>query len=78
MHFEDAGYSTFTDFPKRSFCHGEVGDGSVGMNAICSQPEVGDDVIYSRDVDTFRCYACVNLWAASFGRFRENLNQPFM
>ena len=70
--------STFRDFPKRKLCHGEVGDGSGGMNAICIRSEVADDVISGIDVDTFRCYACVNLWVASFSSFLENLNQPFM
>ena len=69
---------SFRDFTKISFCHGEVGVSSGGMNAICSRPEVADDIIPGRDVDTFRCYACVNLYTASFGSFREKLNQPFM
>ena len=38
---------------ERSFCDVEVGDGSVGMNAICSRPEANDDVISIKDVDTF-------------------------
>ena len=33
---------------------------SGGMNAICSQPEVVDDVIFSEDVETFREYVGVN------------------
>ena len=45
----------------RSFFDGEVGDGSDGMNVIYSRPE-GDDVIFSENVDTFRYYACENLW----------------
>ena len=35
--------SNFRYFPKSSFCDGEVGDGSGGVNAICSRPEVADD-----------------------------------
>ena len=46
-------------FQKMIFC-GEVGDGSGGMNAICIQPKVGDNVISGTDVDTFQCYAFVN------------------
>ena len=78
VNFEDANFSTFRDFPKRSVCHAEVGYGSGGMNAICNRPEVADDVTSSTDVYTFRCNAFVNLWAASFGDFQENLNHPFM
>ena len=46
-----------------------IDDGSGGMNAIHSRPEVVDDVISGTDVDTSRCYACVNLLAASFSSF---------
>ena len=45
VDFEDASFSTLQDFPKRSFCHSEVCDGSGGMNTICSRPEVADDVV---------------------------------
>ena len=65
-------------FQKRSFYDGEVGCGSGGMNAMCSRPEVADDVISGTDVGTFRCYAYFNLRVAIFSSFRENLNQPFM
>ena len=54
VNFKGARFSTFREFPKRSFCDGETGDGSGGMNAICSRPQVDDEVISSRDVDTFR------------------------
>ena len=47
--FEVAGCDSYI-----SFCDGEVGEGSGGVNAICSQPEVPDDVIYGDDVDTFQ------------------------
>ena len=57
VNFEDASISTFRAFSTRSSCHCEVGDGSSGMNAICSRSEVADDVISSADVDTFWCYA---------------------
>ena len=61
VHCEDASFSIFRDFPNRSFCRGEVCDGSGGMNAIVSRPEVTDDVMSGIDVDTFRYYARVNL-----------------
>ena len=48
------------------------------MNAICSQPEVADDVIFSEDIETFSYYASVNLWIAIFSIFWENVNHPFM
>ena len=78
LNFEDTSLSTFGDIPKRSFCDGEVSDGSGSMNAICSRPEVADDVISGMDVKTLRYYACVNVWVAIFRSFRENLNQPFV
>ena len=62
-------------FLKRSFCGGEVGSGSSGLNAICSQPEVADDIFCGDDVETFRAYACVNLLTSTV---RENQNQIFM
>ena len=55
---------------------GEDGDGSGGMNAICSRPEVADDVISGEDVETLRNNSYVNLWVASFSSFQENRNQP--
>ena len=45
--------SSFWDFTERSFCDGEVYDGSVSLTAICSRPEVVDDVISNEDVETF-------------------------
>ena len=33
-------------FQKTSFRDGGVGDGSGGVNAICSRPKVPDNVIY--------------------------------
>ena len=65
-------------FEKKSFPDAKVGGGAGGTNTICSRPEVADDVISGTDVDTFRFYACVNLWVYSFSGFRKNLNQPFM
>ena len=70
--------SSFRDFTKRSFYDGEVGGDCGDVNAICSRPEVADDVFSGEDVDTFRSYAFVNLWVAIFSSFRENRNQPFM
>ena len=32
----------------------EVSGGAGGINAICSRPEVADDVISGYDVETFR------------------------
>ena len=58
LNFEFASCSSLRDFFKNSFCDDDVGDGSV--NAICIRPEV-DEVISDDDVDTFQCYACVNL-----------------
>ena len=78
LNFEDANIRTFPDFPKRSFCHGEIYDGRGGMNAICSRQAVADDVTSGNDVKTFRCYACVTLWVAGFSSVQENLNQPSM
>ena len=52
VNFKGASFSTFRDFPKRSFCDGEIGDGS--MNVICSRPEEAYDVIAGKDVDKFR------------------------
>ena len=60
VNFEVASFGTFLDFPKWSFCDGEVSDGSGGINAICSRPEVADDIISGKDVNTFRCYVRVN------------------
>ena len=48
------------------------------MNAICSRPEVADDNISGKDVDTFRYYAFVAMRVAIFSSFGENLNQPFL
>ena len=50
-------YRRFWDFTRKdhSFCDGEDGDGSSGMNGSCSQPEVVDDDM-SGEVDyNFRC-----------------------
>ena len=50
-NFGEASFSTFRDFPERSFCDGEVSDGSGSINAICSRPEVADDVVSGTDVN---------------------------
>ena len=59
--YDDKYYSRSYRFVERqkSYCGGE---GGVGVNAICSQPEVADDVISNWD----------------FSSFRENRYQPFM
>ena len=54
VNFEGTKFITFRDLSKRSFCDGEVGDGSGDTNAICSRPEVADNVISGTDVDSFR------------------------
>ena len=77
VNFEVTSSSSFRDFPERSFCDGEVGDGSGVMNAICSQPDVADDVISSYDAETFLEYV-YKLCVASFSSLREKLNKPFM
>ena len=51
VHFAVASLSSFRDFPKRSF---RVGDGSGGMNAVCSQLELVYNVISGDDEDTFQ------------------------
>ena len=59
---------------KLSFYHGEVGDGSGGMNAMCSRPEVSDNVVSGTDfLPVFRLRERVG-WVASFSSFRGNLN----
>ena len=75
VSFEVASFSSFRDFPIRSFCDGEVGD---FMNAICSRPEVADDAVSCEDVDTIRCNVNINVWVAIFSSFRENRNQSFL
>ena len=66
-----ASISSFRDFSNRSFCDGEDGDGSGDMNVICSRPEEADNVIYGRDVNNFRYYACVNLWVVVFSSYEK-------
>ena len=76
LNFKVTSSSIFPDFPKRSFCDGEIGNSNVQMDAICSHPEVAGDVVPGEE--TFREYMCVNLLVASFSSFRESLSQPFM
>ena len=57
---------------------GDVGDGSSAVNAICSRPEVPDDVICGDDVHTLIQYPDVNLWAANCSSFDKNKNQPLV
>ena len=64
--FEVASCSSSRDIPKQLFCNGEVCDGSGGVNAICSRPEVTDDVIFGEDAETFQEYVCIHLWVAMF------------
>ena len=40
VNLKAASFSSLKDFPKRSFCDGEVGDGSGGMNVICNLLEL--------------------------------------
>ena len=54
----------------------DVSGGAAGISAICSRPEVDDDVISGNDVETFRMYQDANLSVASFSSFPENRNQP--
>ena len=76
VEFECTCFSTFRDLPKRSSCHGEVGDGSGGMNGIYSRPEVADDASAGTNDDIFRCYSLVNLWFAGCSSFREKSKSP--
>ena len=69
---------SFQYIPKISFCDGEVGHDSSDVNAICSRPEVLDDIIYGEDVETFMHYPDVNLRDASNSSFRENRHQPIV
>ena len=50
-------------FPHDCFCNGELCDGSV--NAVCSRPEVADDVISGEDAETVQEYVCIYLCVAS-------------
>ena len=50
VNFEIVSCSSFRGSPDSSFCDGDVGDGSGGVNAICSPPEIPDDIVYSEDV----------------------------
>ena len=59
MLCEVASFSSFRGLPKRLFCDGEVGDGSGVVNAICSRPEVADDVIYCEDAEMLQAYQSV-------------------
>ena len=54
VNFEVASSSIFRDFPKRLFCDDEVDNDSSGMDAICSLPEEGGDVISGEDIETSR------------------------
>ena len=66
LNLEVASSRSFRDFPKRSICDGEVGDGSGGVKSICSRPTVTTGSIWWRhfqwDVKTFREYVCLHLW----------------
>ena len=43
-------------FKNDCFVDGEVGNGSRGVNAICSRPKAADDVISGEDAETFQEY----------------------
>ena len=53
LNFDVASLGSFRDFPKISFCDGEVGGGSGGVITNFSRPETADDVIFGQDVETF-------------------------
>ena len=55
LNLKGASFSTFRDIQNRTFCDGEIGNGSGSINAICSRPEVADYLIPCKGVDTFRC-----------------------
>ena len=61
LNFEVASSSSFRNFPKRSLFYVEAGGSSDIVNAICSRPEVVDDVISGEDVEASQDYICVNL-----------------
>ena len=77
-NFEVASSSSLRDFLKQLFCDDKVWDGSGGVNAICSQPEIADDDISGEDAETFQENVHINLCVATFSSFRENWSQPFM
>ena len=56
---------------KKIFPDAEVGG---GIYAICSRPEVADDVISGYNLETFLNYHATNLRVTSFSSFPENLN----
>ena len=58
VNFEVASFSSFQDIPKRLFCGGEVGDGSV--NVIWKRSEVPNDAISCEDAEIFQEYVCIN------------------
>ena len=45
----------------KTFRDTEIGGGAGGINAICSRPEVVDDVISCYNVETFRDFQAANL-----------------
>ena len=56
--FEAASCIIFRDGRNKIFPDAEVGG---GINVICSQPEVADDIISGYNVDTFRDNHSANL-----------------
>ena len=70
-NFEVAISSSFRDFPKQLFCNGEVSDGSDGVNVICSQPEVADDVLFGEDAERPSRNVCINLCVASINSLQD-------
>ena len=48
LHFEVASSNSFRDFPKISCWNSEVAVCSGGVNVICSQLDVYDDVTYGQ------------------------------
>ena len=59
VNFEIASSISFRF--KKSFCDSEVGGGVGSVNAICSRPDVDDDVISGQSVDIFRYYLGLSL-----------------
>ena len=53
INFEVACSSSFRDNREEIFPNTEVGGGAGGINAICSRPEVTDDVIVGYGLETF-------------------------
>ena len=60
-NFEVASCSNFRGNREKKFPDAEAGGGADYINAICSRPEVVDDVISACNVETFLGYQAANL-----------------